>query len=196
MPLQITCPTKRQQVVRITFCSSSWTGFNDNSILDRKFYNLNWMKDIPENTPVSAIAIPGTHESLSLHGGPLVKCQIWTLEDQLNVGIRYFDVHAGIWLPNQKHIYVQDRHWMFWQHIRLDEVLPIILDFLKDTSRIKSPKMFAKKVNKQLYNFVVQHKNSSLNQGCLGVLSMNFPSADLIQNIIQLKTCSCGISNI
>ncbi|XP_029299576.1 uncharacterized protein LOC115016051 [Cottoperca gobio] len=75
------------------------TAFNDNKTLDPEFYNLDWMRFIPDETPVSAISIPGTHESLSLHGGPLDKCQVWTLKDQLNVGIRYFEMHAGIWLP-------------------------------------------------------------------------------------------------
>uniref|UniRef100_A0A8C9XCN7 Phosphatidylinositol-specific phospholipase C X domain-containing protein n=1 Tax=Sander lucioperca TaxID=283035 RepID=A0A8C9XCN7_SANLU len=279
---------------RITNCSGSGTGFNDVPTLDPELYNLNWMKSIPDETPVSAISIPGTHESLTLHGGPLAKCQVWTLKDQLNVGIRYFDVHVGIWLPTQNHIHIRDRHWMFSQHIQFDEVLGTVSDFLtvhstetvllkvtlqglyqrkveeelmkkliekfenkiwnkllvptmeqargkivflqsnmfnagtlnhesffikynelinvedkikqikshlcdhhivltdNAVSRFESPKKLAKKVNKQLNNFLVKHKKGSLNKGCLGVLSMNFPSADLIKNIIQLKPCNCG----
>ncbi|XP_032391517.1 1-phosphatidylinositol phosphodiesterase-like, partial [Etheostoma spectabile] len=278
----------------ITTCSGSGTGFNDVPSLDPELYNLNWMKSIPDKTPVSAISIPGTHESLSLHGGPLAKCQVWTLKDQLNVGIRYFDVHVGIWLLTQNHIYIRDRHWMFSQHIQFDEVLGTVSDFLtvhstetvllkvtlrglykrkveeellkkliqkfkkkiwnklsvpnmeqargkivflqsnmfnagtlnhesffikynklinveekikqikphlcdhhivltdSAASRFESPKNVAKKVNKQLNNLVVKHKKNSLNQGCLGVLSMDFPSVDLVKNIIQLKPCNCG----
>ncbi|XP_034748674.1 1-phosphatidylinositol phosphodiesterase-like, partial [Etheostoma cragini] len=278
----------------ITTCSGSGTGFNDVPNLDPELYNLNWMKSIPERTSVSAISIPGTHESLTLHGGPLAKCQVWTLKDQLNVGIRYFDVHVGIWLPTQNHIYIRDRHWMFSQHIQFDEVLRTVSDFLtvhstetvlmkvtlqglykrkveeellkkliqkfkkkiwnklsvpnmeqargkivflqsnmfnagtlnhesffikynklinvedkikqikphlcdhhivltdSEASRFESPKNVAKKVNTQLKNLVVKHKKNSLNQGCLGVVSMDFPSADLIKNIIQLKPCNCG----
>ncbi|XP_039977825.1 mucin-5AC-like [Xiphias gladius] len=277
----------------ITSCSGAGTGFNDHPATDPRFYNLDWMKSIPDETPVSAISIPGTHESLSLHGGPLVICQVWTLDKQLKVGLRYFDVRAGIWWHSQKHLYIRDSHWLFKQNFQFDDVLRVIFNFLNihssetvlvkvtlhglfkgkvaklmkqliekhrnriwtklsapnmqevrgkivllqsDTfnlgtknhesfffennrlinveskirkikskicdhhivltdsapSRFRKPKTLAKEVNKQLNEFVVQHKKSSLNQGCLGVLSMNFPSANLIKNIIQTKPCICG----
>nr|XP_046274200.1 flocculation protein FLO11-like [Scatophagus argus] len=275
-------------------CSDSKRGFNDNPDLDPQFYNKNWMKSIDDETLVSAVSIPGTHESLSLYGGPLAIGQVWKLDTQLKAGLRYFDVHAGIWLPTQKDIYIRDSHWMFWQRIQFDEVLKIIFNFLEEnssetvllkvilhgfyktkvtelmkkmilklknkiwtklsvpkmqeargkivllqstfhdgtqnkesfffennklknvenkiqrikshlcdnqivltettTSFLQSPKRLAKAVNKELYNFVVAHKKSSPNEGCIGVLSMNFPSADLIKNIIELKPCDCGKS--
>ncbi|CAI5691248.1 unnamed protein product, partial [Oreochromis niloticus] len=277
----------------ITSCSGSWLGFNENPDLDPRSYNLDWMKSIPEETPLSAISIPGTHESLTLYGGPLAICQVWNLKQQLKVGVRYFDLHAGIWLPTQKNVYIRDSHWMFWQHTELDNVLRDILDFLRDhksetvilkvtlhglykkkvaqltkelidnfrnkiwtktmtpymkdargnivflqtdvfhagtenhdsrffernrlkdveerlkqinshicehhivvtetsTSLFNSPKRLARNVNEQLYDFVDWHKKTSKNHGCLGVISMNFPSAQLIKNIIQLKPCECG----
>ncbi|XP_034456201.1 uncharacterized protein LOC117770658 [Hippoglossus hippoglossus] len=141
----------------INSCSGSGTGFNDDPAIDPRLYNLDWMKSVPDETLISALSIPGTHESLSLHGGPLAKCQVWTLDKQLNLGVRYFDLHVGICAA----------------------------------SRLSRPKTLAQTLNKQLDNFVVQHEKSSSNQGCLGVLSMNFPSADLIKNIIQLKPCNC-----
>ncbi|XP_047461592.1 1-phosphatidylinositol phosphodiesterase-like [Mugil cephalus] len=252
---------------------------------------MDWMKEIPDDTPISAISIPGTHESLTLYGPPLTKCQIWTLKQQLYVGIRYFDVHAGIWFPTEKLIYIRDSHWMYWQHMQFDEVLSDILKFLKDhndetvllkmtlhglykgkvvqllnnligkhkkriwtessvpemkkarnkvvflwsdtfhvgiknhesslfihnklkniekgikqmkshicdhhivltdttTSIFTNPKTLARKVNMELSNLVMQKKQIST-QGCFGILSLNFPSADLIKNIIQLKPCDC-----
>uniref|UniRef100_A0A3P8NPW4 Phosphatidylinositol-specific phospholipase C X domain-containing protein n=1 Tax=Astatotilapia calliptera TaxID=8154 RepID=A0A3P8NPW4_ASTCA len=261
--------------------------FNENPDLDPRSYNLDWMKSIPEETPLSAISIPGTHESLTLYGGPLAICQVWNLKQQLNVGVRYFDLHAGIWLPTQKNVYIRDSHWMFWQHTELDNVIRDILDFLRDhksetvilkvtlhglykkqvaqltkelidnfrnkiwtqtmtpnmkvargnivflqtdvfhagtenhdshffernrlknveerlkqikshicehhivvtetsTSLFNNPKILARNVNEQLYDFVDWHKKISKNYGCLGVISMNFPSAQLIKNIIQL----------
>nr|XP_040045258.1 1-phosphatidylinositol phosphodiesterase-like [Gasterosteus aculeatus aculeatus] len=277
----------------ITSCSSSWNGFNDEPNLRSTFYNLNWMKDIPENTLVSAISIPGTYESFSLHGGPLVRSQVWKLKDQLNVGIRYFDMHVGIWHKHkQLNIDIRDKHFMFDQNIRLDQVIEIMLDFLENSAdtvllkvrihwlfrsyvrklieqliekhedkiwtmssvpkmqeargkiiivksetfnvgienrdsvlcekkkftfgeekiiRLKSdicnhtiivtacvagltdfPKKLAKNVNKQLLKFLVEQKYE-LNHNCLGVFSMNYPSPDLIKNIIQLKICQCDM---
>uniref|UniRef100_A0A7N8XMK6 Phosphatidylinositol-specific phospholipase C X domain-containing protein n=1 Tax=Mastacembelus armatus TaxID=205130 RepID=A0A7N8XMK6_9TELE len=268
---------------------SSGSGFNDAPALDPVFYNQIWMDSVPDETPLSAITIPGTHDSLSLYGGPLAECQVWTLEKQLNVGIRYFDVHAGIWLPNQKLIYIRDSHWMFWQRTHLDEVLSIMTNYLDShrsetvllkvslhgilqdkvakllmelikkytdkiwtglsvptmkqargkivflhskkirvgaenhkshffendqlknvevkishirshfcghyivvtenaASLIKSPKTLAQKVNKQIFDLVEKHKKNLLHQRCLGVLSLNFPSADLIKAIVGTET--------
>uniref|UniRef100_I3K7X5 Phosphatidylinositol-specific phospholipase C X domain-containing protein n=1 Tax=Oreochromis niloticus TaxID=8128 RepID=I3K7X5_ORENI len=256
---------------------SSQTVFNKDPNLNERSYNLEWMKSIPEETPLSAIAIPGTHESLTLYKGlfaSYLQSQVWSLKDQLNVGVRYFDFH-----------------WMFWQHTELDNVFRDILDFLRDhksetvilkvtlhglykkkvaqltkelidnfrnkiwtktmtpnmkdargnivflqtdvfhagtenhdsrffernrlknveerlkqikshicehhivvtetsTSLFNSPKTFAQNVNKWLYNFVERHKKISKNYGCLGVISMNFPSTQLIKNIIQKNVLS------
>lgn len=85
------------------------------------------MKSIPDETPVSAVSIPGTHESFSLHGEPVANCQ-------LQVGLRYFDVHAGNWMSTQKHIYIWDSHWMISQQIQLGKVLKIIFNFLEINS--------------------------------------------------------------
>uniref|UniRef100_A0A8P4GDA2 Phosphatidylinositol-specific phospholipase C X domain-containing protein n=1 Tax=Dicentrarchus labrax TaxID=13489 RepID=A0A8P4GDA2_DICLA len=147
------------------FLFAGWTGFNDYSTLNQQDYNLNWMKSIPDETPVSAISIPGTHESLSLYGGPLAVCQVWDLDKQLNVGIRYFDVHAGIWLSVQNHIYIRDSHWMFWQHIQFDKVLKIIFNFLGRNKsetvllKIKIHGFFEKKVLQMIDELIKKFKN-------------------------------------
>uniref|UniRef100_A0A669BHZ9 Phosphatidylinositol-specific phospholipase C X domain-containing protein n=1 Tax=Oreochromis niloticus TaxID=8128 RepID=A0A669BHZ9_ORENI len=270
-------------------CSGSQTVFNKDPNLNERSYNLEWMKSIPEETPLSAIAIPGTHESLTLYKGlfaSYLQSQVWSLKDQLNVGVRYFDLHSRNWIP-KKIIYVGDSHWLIGKEIPLGEVLRFILDFLekhssetvilkvtlhdfivsnkknaeylmneiidkfrskiwtntlapkmkdargkivflktrvfqagteshdshffehnrlinveKKIKNIKSnlckhhimvsetPKTFAQNVNKWLYNFVERHKKISKNYGCLGVISMNFPSTQLIKNIIQKNVLS------
>lgn len=93
------------------------------------------MKSIPDETPVSAVSIPGTHGSFSLHGGPAAKCQVWNLNRQLQVGLRYFDVHAGIWMSTPKHVYIWDSHRKISQQIQLEKVLKIIFfNFLEINS--------------------------------------------------------------
>ena len=57
-----------------------------------KEHNLNWMKDIPDETKLSEMTIPGTHDSLSLFGICCARTQTWTLVEQMKAGIRYFDV--------------------------------------------------------------------------------------------------------
>ncbi|XP_047200192.1 1-phosphatidylinositol phosphodiesterase-like [Hippoglossus stenolepis] len=220
----------------INSCSGSGTGFNDDPAIDPRLYNLDWMKSVPDETLISALSIPGTHESLSLHGGPLAKCQVWTLDKQLNLGVRYFDLHGKvtklmtelidknrnkIWtkssIPNMQQVRgnivllqsdtfyrgIENQESTFFENKKLINVEAKIRNIksqlcdhhvvLTDSaaSRLSRPKTLAQTLNKQLDNFVVQHEKSSSNQGCLGVLSMNFPSADLIKNIIQLKPCNC-----
>ncbi|KAK7899213.1 hypothetical protein WMY93_020066 [Mugilogobius chulae] len=80
----------------------------------------------------SGLTIPGTHESLSIFGGVLAACQVWTLEEQLKAGVRYLDIYVGIWQPWQKTAHVRDSHWKFWQHMTLDEVFEIVLKYLQD----------------------------------------------------------------
>uniref|UniRef100_A0A3P9J217 Phosphatidylinositol-specific phospholipase C X domain-containing protein n=1 Tax=Oryzias latipes TaxID=8090 RepID=A0A3P9J217_ORYLA len=270
---------------RVTMTVGAGTGFNDKPDLHPSFYNTDWMAFLPDETPLSAIAIPGTHESLTLHGGPLTVCQVWTLKKQLRVGIRYLDVHAGIWFPTQKEIYIRDGIWMFWQHMDLGEVLKQISDFLKihknetvllkltlhglykskvedlvktmigkfqntvwtkmsvpkikqvrgkivflrsetfhsgadnekstlfESNKLKnvkekmkqmksricahqivvtetaatalrSPKSLARRVNLQLSELIQKYKTLSLNPACLGVFSMDFPSAETISNML------------
>lgn len=56
-----------------------------------------WMSRIHNDIPVSAITIPGTHDSAA-HGSliPFVTTQNLTIEEQLQVGIRYFDLRLGL----------------------------------------------------------------------------------------------------
>lgn len=278
----------------VTCCLGAGSGFNDTPDLDPGLYNLEWMKSIPDETPLSAISIPGTHESLTLYGGPLAVCQVWPLEEQLKVGVRYFDLHVGIWFPGQKEIYVRDGNWMFWQRRHLEEVVGEVSGFLQEhrsevallrvtlhglykdklkhlvtvlmekyknmmwmkvsvpnlketrgkmvllqsetfkvgtengesrlfqsnklkgsdgkmerlkeqlcgghivrtetvASALRSPKTLARTVNLQLSKFLEEQGRRSTNRGCLGVMGLNFPSADLISQIVQLGPCDCGL---
>ncbi|XP_062291382.1 1-phosphatidylinositol phosphodiesterase-like [Scomber scombrus] len=168
------------------------SGFNDLSALDVKFHNLDWMKSIPDETPISAISIPGTHKSLSLYGGVLIQCQVWTLDQQLKVGLRYFDVNAGFKLPTDKDVIIRDGGRL--NNIE-DKVKNMRSHFCNNhivltdsaASTMESPKSLAQTINKKFNNFVEQYKRDQVNKGCLGVLSLNFPSTEIVKNIIQLN---------
>ncbi|XP_048010280.1 1-phosphatidylinositol phosphodiesterase-like [Megalobrama amblycephala] len=70
--------------------------FNDGKTLNLPAnYAVGWMETLDDKNLISTITIPGTHESLALHGGPLAKCQSWSLWDQLMAGIRYFDLRVS-----------------------------------------------------------------------------------------------------
>ncbi|MGL5290818.1 MAG: phosphatidylinositol-specific phospholipase C domain-containing protein [Vibrionaceae bacterium] len=55
------------------------------------YFNPDWMAGIPNDARLSNISIPGTHNSLSRHGGDVVQTQSLDIKNQLDMGIRYFD---------------------------------------------------------------------------------------------------------
>ncbi|KRX06674.1 PLC-like phosphodiesterase, TIM beta/alpha-barrel domain [Pseudocohnilembus persalinus] len=57
-----------------------------------RIYQQKWMENLDENQYISSFSIPGTHQSLSLHGEKFIctakaQCQSWTLINQLNAGL-------------------------------------------------------------------------------------------------------------
>ncbi|PVH96404.1 1-phosphatidylinositol phosphodiesterase precursor [Periconia macrospinosa] len=54
-----------------------------------------WMKALPSNLPLSAISLPGTHNSHTHYRAlPSVRCQISSVEVQLEHGIRFLDIRV------------------------------------------------------------------------------------------------------
>jgi 1-phosphatidylinositol phosphodiesterase len=53
----------------------------------------NWMSALPDTLPLSAISIPGTHNShTSYRALPSVRCQVVNIQSQLEHGIRFLDI--------------------------------------------------------------------------------------------------------
>uniref|UniRef100_A0A3P9HH52 Phosphatidylinositol-specific phospholipase C X domain-containing protein n=1 Tax=Oryzias latipes TaxID=8090 RepID=A0A3P9HH52_ORYLA len=264
------------QVLEILDSSQAGTGFNDKPDLHPSFKNTDWMALIPDETPISAVPIPGTHGSLTFSKLKFAGNQVWTLEQQLRVGVRYFDIHAGMWLASENEISIRDDKWMIDQKINLQTVIEQIRSFLRShkkeavvlkltlhglqqdkvaalikklfgkfenvlwkekgiptmekvrgkivlldngmlhfgiqnknskffksnklvnveskiesmkldlcernivvtenpANRLQYTKEVAKKINQYLSEFLQRHKISSSNQGCLGIISMDFP---------------------
>uniref|UniRef100_A0A8C1X1H8 Phosphatidylinositol-specific phospholipase C X domain-containing protein n=1 Tax=Cyprinus carpio TaxID=7962 RepID=A0A8C1X1H8_CYPCA len=104
--------------------SSQQQVFNDEQTLNLpENYAIDWMKTLDDNKFISNIAIPGTHESLALHGGPAAECQAWSLVDQLNAGIRYFDLRVSgddlkvVHGPISQHTTFSDHSSKFPDHV-------------------------------------------------------------------------------
>lgn len=124
-------------------CKSS--AFNDKSqLVLPESYNVGWMKELDGNTLLSDITLPGTHDSMALHGGPAVECQAWTLEDQLKAGIRYLDFRV---LASENTLYLM--HGIIYQHSTFTDALTTLKAFLSEfqsetvLARIK-PELFDK----------------------------------------------------
>lgn len=54
-----------------------------------------WMSKFRDETPLSALSIPGTHNSPTCHKAlPSVRCQAVSVEEQLNNGVRFLDIRV------------------------------------------------------------------------------------------------------
>ena len=57
-----------------------------------------WMKDLSDETAITSISIPGSHDSGALHsiGDLSGKCQDLSISEQLKAGARYFDIRLQL----------------------------------------------------------------------------------------------------
>lgn len=62
------------------------------------FYRSNlptWMQTLKDETPLSALSIPGTHNSPTYHRAlPSVRCQVAPVREQLQQGVRFLDIRV------------------------------------------------------------------------------------------------------
>lgn len=93
--------------------------------------NPDWMAGLPDDSSLAQLSIPGTHQTLSLHGGELTQTQenhgdsAETLAVQLQSGIRAIDIRVRRY---------DDRftlhHGPFYQNANFSDVLQKAGDFL------------------------------------------------------------------
>ncbi len=81
------------------------------------------MESLDDEKLISDITLPGTHDSLALHGGFTAQCQAWSLEDQLKAGIRFFDFRVS----GEN---LQIKHGLSYQYTTFPEALKTIKTFL------------------------------------------------------------------
>jgi 1-phosphatidylinositol phosphodiesterase len=54
-----------------------------------------WMAELQDHVPISALSIPGTHNSPTCFTAlPSVRCQVATPKQQLEAGVRFFDIRV------------------------------------------------------------------------------------------------------
>ena len=89
----------------------------------------NWMQDIEDNRLVCKMSIPGTHDTGAYTGNAWVKTQDKNIEQQLNSGIRFFDIRLvhdnGILKLCHASVIFHDRNLV-------DNVLKTTVEFLKE----------------------------------------------------------------
>ena len=74
-----------------------------------------WMKGISDNIPVCQLTIPSTHDSGALLGGKALKTQNITIQEQLEIGVRGFDIRLQACENGKLGVYhsvqFQDIYW-------------------------------------------------------------------------------------
>lgn len=91
-----------------------------------------WMWGIASDTPLSNMSIPGTHDTLAVHGGVMVQTQedygdsAETLAAQLDRGIRAIDIRVRV----TENKYFTVHHGAYYQEANFDDVLSKAKSFL------------------------------------------------------------------
>lgn len=87
-----------------------------------------WMKGLADDVPVARLTIPATHDSGALLGGEALQTQDISIREQLEAGVRGFDIRLQACDNGKLGVYhsvqFQDIYWE-------TDVLPAFLDFLK-----------------------------------------------------------------
>jgi len=85
-----------------------------------------WMRAVDDATPLGALNIPGTHDSGARKRQELnfSRCQEWDFRQQLERGIRFFDIRININLDIN--------HAGWYQYENLNQVISIFQQFLHD----------------------------------------------------------------
>ena len=111
----------------VTFCNRWYC-----SEPKAKTTNERWMAELKDSTLITAVTIPGTHDSACRTGGEVAKCQTWDIHEQLKAGIRFFDFRCRN---------IKDRFYIYHNlvdcGVSLEGVLRIIEEFL-----VKNPSEF------------------------------------------------------
>jgi len=92
-----------------------------------EFLNSSWMAGIPDSYPLSEVTMPGTHNTMALHGGHIAECQSWSLASQLRAGVRFLDIRVRHVKGN-----LTIHHGVSYQRAHFGHVLEGVVDFLKE----------------------------------------------------------------
>ena len=97
----------------------------------------NWMNRLPDNTYVSELSIPGSHDSATGHGftnslfglfgDSYAKTQELTIQQQWDAGIRAFDFRPALYAD-----YINANHGLVPTKLRFNDALYMLRDLLRD----------------------------------------------------------------
>ncbi|MEU3602980.1 phosphatidylinositol-specific phospholipase C [Streptomyces sp. NPDC006798] len=92
-----------------------------------------WMGSLSSSLPITGLTIPGTHNTCSVTGGSVPKCQDWDLPTQLGNGIRFLDIRLNGLAGTQHEMGLY--HGPVYMYKRYQDVLRDCQNFLRDNPR-------------------------------------------------------------
>lgn len=108
------------------------------------FMFADWMKTIPDSTPLNNITLPGTHDSGTKYTSLFIeswgKCQSRQIDEQLKIGIRLLDIRLGNYKGEMTLFHGDyrclhsEKHWFLNNPdpLKFKDVLDMIEKFLKE----------------------------------------------------------------
>jgi 1-phosphatidylinositol phosphodiesterase len=93
-------------------------------------YRTDWMGELPKSLRMSQLSVPGTHDSLARKGGDLAITQTTSITNQLDAGIRAFDIRLRC--VDGKLV---GYHGSAAQDVNFDQVLTWMRDYLGQHGR-------------------------------------------------------------
>ena len=91
--------------------------------------NNAWMEKVDDNTLIRSMSIPGTHDSGATHSIADVsgKCQELSINSQLKIGVRFFDLRVQLYDDN-----LEIAHGPVRQKLNFDEVMSTLSKYIKE----------------------------------------------------------------
>lgn len=95
-----------------------------------------WMSALPDDTPVAALSLPGTHNSSSAHIplGLICRCQKLTVPQQLEIGVRFIDIRLEMCKNGFKsvHSVIDCKRSAFGGKLYFREIFASVCSFLDE----------------------------------------------------------------
>jgi|ERR1700712_2729630 hypothetical protein len=100
--------------------------------MDNLISHTSWMRDTSDHTRVTALSVPGTHDTCSVDGlFGLGKTQNLDLTDQLNAGTRFIDIRLA---------HYRDNVYVHHDIVHMGECYADVLNVCSDSSGNTPPK--------------------------------------------------------
>jgi 1-phosphatidylinositol phosphodiesterase len=133
------------------------------SLLD---YSLSsWMKDIPDDTLMSNITIPGTHDSCAESNIPFVRTQYLSITKQMEAGLRFLDLRLRVHDDGDLYCYHGGIAINLPFYLKFDKVMSDVFAFLEKSGTptdsvlvsINNDDISGKKPPSVFYNALQEH---------------------------------------